>query len=86
MTPVDDRHLVSITRVYTPEILNVATTGRASKNVKKKEVHIPGRIKLEGITRVELIKAFLTIANLQNQYAPGVHSGPEFKLSWNGSK
>ena len=44
-----------------------------------------GNITLEGITCVAFIKAILAIHDLHTQFAPGVHSGPLFKLSWTGS-
>lgn len=84
--PPPNGHLVNVTHTYTA---TESTTG-SSRNAKaaapkKKATTMLGNITLEGITRVDFIKAFLSIHNLDTQFAPGVHSGPPFKLSWTGS-
>ncbi|KAG1860347.1 hypothetical protein F4604DRAFT_1930239 [Suillus subluteus] len=75
-------HLVSITMAYTaPD-----KTGRGLKLVVKKFKTVKSdHIVLEDITRTTFIQMFLTIHELADQYSPGVHSGPGFKLSWTGS-
>lgn len=42
-------------------------------------------IQLRGISRVNFIEAFLKIHALSDNYSPGVHSGPSFKVWWTGS-
>ena len=84
--PPPNGHLVNVTHTYTS---TDATTG-SSRNAKpaapkKKSTTMLGNIALEGVMRVDFIKVFLSIHNLHTQFAPGVHSGPPFKLSWSGS-
>jgi hypothetical protein len=52
---------------------------------KKKKTTLLGHIELKAITYIEFIKVFLTIHSLHSHFAPGVHSRPEFRLSWTGS-
>ncbi|KAG2046309.1 hypothetical protein BDR06DRAFT_1014292 [Suillus hirtellus] len=40
---------------------------------------------LEDITRTTFMEKFLAIHGCADQYSPGVHYGPGFKLSWTGS-
>ncbi|TFY76970.1 hypothetical protein EWM64_g7043 [Hericium alpestre] len=42
-------------------------------------------IKMDSISRVDFVKAFLRVHDLDNQYSPSVHAGPDFKLWWTGS-
>jgi hypothetical protein len=44
------------------------------------------RIKIDDIARVDFIQAFLRIHELADQYSPGAHTGPEFKIWWTGSR
>ena len=80
-------HLVNITHLFTPTEpqAGVASNRNAKAALKKKKTTMLGHINLEAITRVEFIKAFLTIHSLHAHFAPGIHSGPEFRLSWTGS-
>ena len=83
--PPPDGHLVNVTHTYTS---TDATTG-SSRNAKpaapkKKSTTMLGNIALEGVTCVDFIKAFLSIHNLHTQFAPGIHSGPPFKLLRSG--
>lgn len=43
-------------------------------------------IKIEGSSRVDFIKAFFGVHDLSDQFSPGVHSGPPFKIWWSGSR
>ncbi|KAG1842365.1 hypothetical protein DFJ58DRAFT_732046 [Suillus subalutaceus] len=59
---------------------------RGSKLVVKKFKTVKSdHIVLEDITWTTFIQKFLAIYELADQYSPGVHSGPGFKLSWTGS-
>ena len=80
-------HLVNITHLFTPTEpqAGVASNRNVKAAPKKKKTTMLGHINLEAITRVEFIKAFLTIHSLHAHFAPGIHSGPEFRLSWTGS-
>ncbi|KAG2046094.1 hypothetical protein BDR06DRAFT_1015033 [Suillus hirtellus] len=61
-------------------------TARGSKLVIKKFKTVKSdHIVLEDITRTTLIQKFLAIYESADQYSPGVHYGPGFKLSWTGS-
>ena len=60
--------------------------GRGSKLVtKRSKLTISETIVLEDISRTDFIAAFLVVHGLSEQYRPGVHSGPAFKLFWTGS-
>ena len=60
--------------------------GHAPKGlVKQKPKTKMTNIVLDQITHTDFIKAFLATHNLSDKYSPGVHSGPDFKLSWLGS-
>ena len=81
--PPINGHLINVTHIFT------AMEPMAARNLKaapkKKQTTMLGHIALKTITCVDFIKAFLAIHSLHTQYAPGVHSGPTFKLSWTGS-
>lgn len=77
-------HLVSILMNFSLHAQGPVTRG--SKVVKKKSKLIKSDyIVLEGITRIDFITAYLSIHGLSDQFSPGVHSGPPFKLYWTGS-
>ncbi|KIK93182.1 hypothetical protein PAXRUDRAFT_145638 [Paxillus rubicundulus Ve08.2h10] len=42
-------------------------------------------IKLSNINCTDFIKAWLKVHDLNEQFSPGVHSGPEFRMWWTGS-
>jgi hypothetical protein len=77
-------HLVSILMNFSLHAQGPVTRG--SKVVKKKSKLIKSDyIVLEGITCIDFITAYLSIHGLLDQFSPGVHSGPPFKLYWTGS-
>ena len=80
-----NRHLINVTHISTVTELTTCPARNAKIVPKKKQTMMLGHITLETITRVEFIKAFLTIHSLHTQYAPGIHSGPAFRLSWSES-
>ncbi|KIK81779.1 hypothetical protein PAXRUDRAFT_155282, partial [Paxillus rubicundulus Ve08.2h10] len=41
---------------------------------------------IDEISRTDFIKAFLRVHDLADQYSPGIHFGPQFKLWWTGSR
>jgi len=60
--------------------------GRGAKLVTKKaKITKSGYIILDGISRTDFVTAFLSVHGLSEQYSPGVHSGPAFKIHWTGS-
>jgi len=77
-------HLVNVTHLFTPTELQ-ASSHNTKVALKKKKTTLLGHIELKAIMRIEFVKAFLTIHSLHAHFAPGVHSGPEFRLSWTGS-
>lgn len=84
--PPPNGHLVNVTHTYTSTELSTSSSRNAKASApKKKATTMLGNIALEAITRVDFIKAILSVHNLHTQFAPGVHSGPPFKLSWTGS-
>ena len=59
--------------------------GHGSKLVTKRlKLTISKIIVLEDISRTDFIATFLVVHGLSEQYHPGVHSGPAFKLFWTG--
>jgi hypothetical protein len=82
--PLSVGYLVSILMNFSLHAQGPVTRG--SKVVKKKSKLIKSDyIVLEGITRTDFIVAYLSIHGLSDQFSPGVHSGPPFKLYWTGS-
>ena len=79
--PPPNGHLVNVTHTYTSTD-SITGSSRNAKPAapKKKSMTMLGNIALEGVTRVDFIKAFLSIHNLHTQFAPGIYSGPPFKL------
>jgi hypothetical protein len=77
-------HLVSVLMLFNVQVTGPA--GRGSKLVtKRSKLTISETIVLEDISRTDFIAAFLAVHGLSEQYSPGVHSGPAFKLFWTGS-
>lgn len=77
-------HLVSVLMQFLVQMPGPASRG--SKVVKKKtKLTKSDYIVLEGITHTDFITSYLSIHGLSEQYSPGVHSGPAFKLYWTGS-
>lgn len=74
-------HLVNITMAF----LAPGKAVRGNKIAMK-----PARItKMDHIvitSRTDFITAFLAVHELAEQFSPGVHSGPVFKLWWTGSR
>jgi len=80
-------HLVYVT--MTSLELEKGNGGRSHKAIiKKKSSTKFGFINLieSQITRGAFIAQFLTIHELADQFSPGVHNGPPFKLWWTGSR
>ena len=61
-------------------------TGRAKIVIKKGRIIKSDHIKLVEMGRAEFIKAWLKIHELDEQFSPGIHSGPNFKMWWTGSR
>lgn len=77
-------HLVSITMHYSAQLQGPASRG--SKVVSKRSKLVRSdHIRLRDINRPKFIRAFLLVHDLAEQFSPGVHSGPPFKLYWTGS-
>jgi len=84
--PPPDGYLVNVTHMYTLTELTVGSSRNMKPAApKKKATTTLGNIVLEGVMHVDFVKAFLSVHDLQTQFAPGIHSGPPFKLSWTGS-
>ena len=77
-------HLVSVLMYFNSQVAGPATRG-AKLITKKAKVTKSGYIILDGISCAAFITAFLSIHGLSEQYSPGVHSGPAFKIYWTGS-
>ena len=77
-------HLVSVTVCYTA---TEKGPGRAARPVVKKLRNTKSDyVELDGLTRAEFIARILAVHELAKDYAPGVHSGPAFKMWFTGSK
>jgi hypothetical protein len=58
---------------------------RVAKLVMKMKTMKLEHIVLDNITHMEFIKEIFQVHDLADQYSPGIHVGPGFKLSWTGS-
>lgn len=77
-------HRVSITMVYS--IAEPGKGSRAAKSVIKKYRNAKfDYIPILELNRKAFICEWLCVHDLLDQYSPGVHSGPSFKLWWAGS-
>ncbi|KAF9230914.1 hypothetical protein BU15DRAFT_68784 [Melanogaster broomeanus] len=77
------RHLVSATMVYLST--EKPTSSRGKLTIKKLCTTKSDQISIDDISRLDFVKAFLQIHELTDQYSPGVHFSPQFKLWWTGS-
>jgi hypothetical protein len=77
-------HLVNVTLIYLANL--TPSTARVKTAPKKAKITKMDNIDLDLITRVEFIKAVLKIQGLSDNFSPGVHSGPSFKLWWTGAR
>ena len=78
-------HVVNITLLYTEPAPALGDRTKAAAP-KKGKITKMDNIVLEGTTRVDLIKAFFRTHNIDDKYSPGIHSGPDFKFWWTGSR
>ena len=62
-----------------------APTGQG-KAVPKKSKITKMEISLDSIMCVDFVKAILGVHHISDKFAPGVHSGPDFKMWWNGTR
>jgi hypothetical protein len=77
-------HLVSVLMLFNIQVAGLP--GRGYKlTTKKLRVTISDTIGLAGISHTDFGTTFLSVHGLSEQYSPGVHSGPAFKLFWTGS-
>ncbi|KAI9059855.1 hypothetical protein FKP32DRAFT_1578952 [Trametes sanguinea] len=76
-------HLVSVTACFSS---TEKAAGRAGRTVVKKNKNTKSDyVVIEGISRASFVTKLLAIHGLANDFAPGVHSGPVFKLWYSGS-
>jgi len=76
--------MVSITMVYS--VAEPGKGSRAAKSVIKKHRNAKfDYIPILELDRKAFICEWLRVHDLLDQYSPGVHSGPSFKLWWAGS-
>ncbi|KIJ10550.1 hypothetical protein PAXINDRAFT_16468 [Paxillus involutus ATCC 200175] len=76
-------HLVSVCMVSS---IVKRTGGRNGKLMTKKDkTSKSDYIQVDGNSHMDFIKAFFCVHDLGDQFSPGIHSGPPFKLWWTGS-
>ncbi|KAF8056089.1 hypothetical protein FPV67DRAFT_1432500 [Lyophyllum atratum] len=75
-------HLVTVVMAYSAPV--APTTRNAKPTTKKTRTNKAKNISIEGTTRVEFIKACLSVHDIAEKFSPGVHSGPDFMLWWPG--
>lgn len=63
----------------------VTARGKAAA-VKKSKITKMDTVVIEGISRVQFVEAILMVHGLSEKFSPGVHSGPSFKVWWNGAR
>ncbi|KDR67216.1 hypothetical protein GALMADRAFT_80029 [Galerina marginata CBS 339.88] len=79
-----DGHLVSVTMAYS--LAEPGKGSKASKSVLKKHRNAKiDYIKILELDRAGFICEIFWVHELSDQYSPGVHSGPPFKVWWPGS-
>ncbi|TFY79566.1 hypothetical protein EWM64_g4445 [Hericium alpestre] len=88
--PVGLAHGVKAVTVGTAEktLVDEMRAARGAKMALKKKPTTTTKfeyIKMDSISHVDFIKAFLRVHNLDSQYSPGVHAGLDFRLWWTGS-
>jgi hypothetical protein len=76
--------MVSVTMVFTT--LERGASARAKPIAKKHRNVKFDNIKVAELDRVAFISQFLRVHELSDQYSPGVHNGPPFKMWWTGSR
>ncbi|KAF9493375.1 hypothetical protein BDN71DRAFT_1508606 [Pleurotus eryngii] len=77
--PGSEGHLVNVTMDFS--VQEKPSGGRGSKAVVKKDKSTKMEyIPMCSISHVDFIKAFLSVHSLSEQFSPGIHSGPSFKL------
>jgi hypothetical protein len=77
-------HMVSITMIYSA--MEAGKGSRALKPLIKKHKNAKfDYIKIGELDRKAFICEWLRVHDLSEQYSPGIHSGPSFKLWWTGS-
>ncbi|KAF9538414.1 hypothetical protein CPC08DRAFT_606382, partial [Agrocybe pediades] len=74
-------HLITVTFAFTAAPTGVR--GRAALPKKCKAVKMD-KMNLSQISRVDFISNCLRVHNKADKFAPGVHSGPNFKIWWTG--
>jgi len=76
--------MVSVMMVFTvPE----RGPGLRAKSIMKKHQNIKfDNMKVATLDCVAFIGEFLCVHELSDQYSPGVHNGPPFKMWWMGSR
>ncbi|KAI8996315.1 hypothetical protein BD414DRAFT_408305, partial [Trametes punicea] len=76
-------HLVSVTVTFSS---TEKAAGRTNRTVLKKHKNTKSDyVILEGISCASFVKKLLAIRGLANDFAPGIHLGPAFKLWYTGS-
>ena len=78
-------HLVNVTLLYSEPLPAPGPRAKVAAP-KKGRITKLDNIVLEATTRVDFIKAFFRTHNVDDKYSPGVHSGPDFKFWWSGSR
>jgi hypothetical protein len=78
-------HLVLIAMIFTAADKAYGASGVAKLVMKKTKTIKSEHIVLDNITRMEFINELFQVHDLADQYSPGIHMGPGFKLSWTGS-
>src|ERR1700685_4088712 len=78
-------HLVLIAMIFTAADKAYGASGVAKLVMKKMKTIKSEHIVLDNITHMEFIKEIFQVHDLADQYSPGIHMGPGFKLSWTGS-
>ncbi|KAG1732927.1 uncharacterized protein EDB91DRAFT_1057805 [Suillus paluster] len=76
-------HLVSATMLFSAPKKASGICGKIA--MKKTRMIKTDHVRIDTITRVDFIQAFLRIHELSDQYSPGAHTGPKFKIWWTGS-
>jgi len=78
-------HLVNVSLLYSEPLPALGPRNRVAA-AKKGKITKMDNIVLEATTHVNFIKAFFRTHNINDKYSPGIHSRPDFKFWWSGSR
>src|ERR1700736_4927860 len=78
---VEAGHLVSVLMPFSSQVAGPATRG-SRLITKKAKVTKSDHIHLSSCSCIDFISKILAVHDLGDQFSPGIHQGPAFKMYW----